>query len=62
MTAERVSQYPDEEATQLHLPYIDEMLWNINSQLPPTNVVDEGVFPPDVSGTACEMIIELTID
>jgi hypothetical protein len=59
MPVERISPYPDEEATQLHL---DEMLWNINSQLPPSNVVDEGMFPPDVSGTVGEMNIGLTIN
>jgi hypothetical protein len=47
------------EAIQPNLPYVDSMGWNTNSQLS-SGVAFEGVFLPDVSGTAAEMNVGLT--
>ena len=41
-----------------HPPYV---VWDTN-MLPPSNVVEEGVFSPDVSGTTGDMTIGLTIN
>ncbi len=41
----------DGEAIQ---PYVDGMVWNTNDQLSPGDVI-EGMFLPDVSGTAGEV-------
>jgi hypothetical protein len=41
-----------------HPPYV---VWDTN-MLPPSNVVEEGVFPPDVSVTTGDMTIGLTIN
>jgi len=49
----------DGEAMQPNLPYVDGMVWDTNSQLPPGNDVIEGMFLPDVSGTAREMSVGL---
>lgn len=40
-----------------HPPYV---VWDTN-MLPPSNVVEEGVFSPDVSGTTGDMTIGLTL-
>jgi hypothetical protein len=42
-----------------HPPYV---VWETNGLLPQTNVVEEGVFQPDVSGTTGDMSIGLTIN
>jgi hypothetical protein len=51
----------DGEEIQPNLPYVDGMVWNTNSQLLPGDVI-EGMFLPDVSGTAGEMNVGLTTD
>ena len=57
-----IPPHHDGEATQPNLPYVDSMVWNTNSQLPPGDDVIEGMFLPDVSGTAGEMNVELRTD
>jgi hypothetical protein len=54
-----IPSHDDGEAIQPNLPYVDSMVWNTNSQSSPGDVF-EGMFLPDVSGTAAEMNVGLT--
>jgi hypothetical protein len=60
MLADEISSHYDGEETQPNLPYVDSMVWNTNNQLPPSDVVVEGMLPPDVSSIASETNIGLT--
>jgi hypothetical protein len=60
MPIEGIPSHNDGEAIQPDLPYVDGMVWNTNSQLSPGDDVVEGMFLPDVSGTAGEMNVRLT--
>jgi hypothetical protein len=60
MLADEISSHYDGEETQPNLPYVDSMVWNTNDQLPPSDVVVEGMLPPDVSSIASETNIGLT--
>jgi hypothetical protein len=60
MSTGGIPSHHDGEATQRNLPDVDGMVWNTYSQLSPGDDVIEGMFLPDVSGTAREMNVGLT--
>jgi hypothetical protein len=49
----------DGEEIQPSLPYVDGMAWDNNDQFSPGDVI-EGMFLPNVSGTAGEVNVGLT--
>jgi hypothetical protein len=53
-----IPSHHDGEAMQ-HLPYVDDMVWNANSQLSSGDDIIEGMFLPDVSGTAGDVNVGL---